>query len=582
MTSGTDRSPLAVFQMDGSWWRLAGRSRRLTATCASEVTRILRAAEQAGDEGKHVVGFVAYEAAAVFGLACHDPIADLPLAAFIVAERLEAFHPGCLVAAASGAPELNWQPGITRDAYSAAVAQVRQHLQRGDSYQVNLTFPLSARFHSDPFALFARLARAQRSEYAAYLDLGRFAVCSSSPELFFRRDGEAVTMRPMKGTADRGRTPVEDRRKSAALRRSVKERAENLMIVDMVRNDLGRIARVGSVAVPDLFRVERFPTVLQMTSTVVAETDVDLAELFAATFPCASVTGAPKVRTSQLIRELEPGPRGVYTGAVGYIGPGRRAQFAVAIRTATIDREQHTATYGVGGGIVWDSRAGREYAECVAKARVLNADTSPFALLETMRWDSKDGFALLEQHLQRLNSSARYFDVPYDRGGVRRVLAEAVGGAMPLRVRLLLDEDGIPSVEVAPLLEAGARLVKIGFALQPVDARDPFLYHKTTRRDVYTKAKASRPDCEQVILWNEDGMVTETDIANIAIRRGGRWITPALSAGLLPGTMRAELLRRGKITEGEISVDEVTGTAQIAVFNSVRGWQEAELIPLTG
>lgn len=567
-----------MFQMDGAWWSLAGRTRRLTARRPADVSRVLRAAEEAAEGGNHVAGFLAYEAAEAFGLACHPPVAGLPLAAFIVAERIEPFDPERLRVAAQDAPEIDWHPEVTRDAYGGAVRRVRQHLERGESYQVNLTFPLSAPFRGDPFALFGRLARAQRSTCAAYLDFGRFVVCSSSPELFFRREGDMVTMRPMKGTAVRGRTLVEDGQRAAALHRSVKERAENLMIVDMVRNDLGRIAKIGSVAVPELFRVERFPTVLQMTSTVVAETDVSLTDLFAATFPCASVTGAPKVRTAQLIRELEPGPRGVYTGAVGYVGPGRRAQFAVAIRTATIDRERQMATYNVGSGIVWDSRPEREWIECIAKARVLESDVEPIALIETLKWDPVDGFALLERHLRRQAASARYFGIPYDREQVRQALGAAVCGESALRVRLLVGEDGSCSVEAVPLLPNGDSPVRVGLAQHPVDARDPYLFHKTTRRDVYSLARASRPDCDQVILWNGDGMVTETDIANLAVQRDGRWVTPLARAGLLLGTMRAELLGRGQIVEGDVSVRDLNGAAGLAVFNSVRGWQAAELV----
>lgn len=578
MNSGPDPSPSAVFQLDGAWWSLGGRSRTLSANRLQDVAHVLQAAEQAAEDGSHVAGFVAYEAAAAFGLACHAPARDLPLAAFIVSERLEPFDPGRLITTAADAPDLDWQPGVSREAYSAAVARVRHHLARGDSYQVNLTFPLSAPFRGDPFALFARLARAQRSTCAAFIDFGRFAICSASPELFFSRHAETVTMRPMKGTASRGRTLAEDSRRAAALRRSVKERAENLMIVDMVRNDLGQVARIGSVAVPGLFQVERFPTILQMTSTVVAETGASLPELFAATFPCASVTGAPKVRTAQLIRELEPGPRGVYTGAVGYIGPARRAQFAVAIRTATTDRERGTATYGVGSGIVWDSRAGREYSECLAKARVLNTDVRPFSLLETVRWDPVDGFALLERHLRRQAASGRYFGIPFDRVRMRRALEEAVGGTAPLRVRLLVDEAGECSIEVMALPPKSPAPVRVGFAAHPIDAQDPFLFHKTTRRDVYEAARASRPDCDQVILWNEQGMVTETDIANVALLRDGRWVSPPASAGLLPGTMRADLLERGVIAEADVPVAELRRASQIAVFNSVRGWQEAELV----
>lgn len=569
----------AVLQVDGAWYRLDGRGEPLVAWEPSAVTRVIAAAEAAAEAGAHVAGFVAYEAGAAFGLAAHEPQDGLPLVAFVVGRELERFDPSDLIAAAASAPELCWRPGVSEEEYAGAVRRVREHLAAGESYQVNLTFPLSAKFGGDPFSLFARLARAQSANGATYLDFGRFAICSASPELFFEREGDRVRMRPMKGTANRGRTLAEDRRRGAGLRRSPKERAENLMIVDMVRNDLGRIARVGSVCAPELFRVERFPTVLQMTSEVTAETDVSLAELFAATFPCASVTGAPKARTARIIRELEPGPRGVYTGAVGYIGPGGRTRFNVAIRTATVDRERGTATYNVGSGIVWDSTPGREYAECLAKARVLDRDVTPFSLIETMRWTPGEGFALLNRHLTRMAGSARYFGYPLDRGLVRRTLATVTGSGIPLRVRLLLDEDGQVRVEQGPLPPTTATPVRAGLALTPVDAVDPLLYHKTTKRGTYDAAAGSRPDCEEVVLWNRDGYVTETTIANIAVCRDGRWVTPPVSEGLLPGTLRAELLARGVIEEGRIAVESVTAGTRLAAFNSLRGWRALQIVP---
>lgn len=570
----------AVLQLHGAWYRLAGRAAPLFAFEPSEVVPVIAAAEAAAEAGGHVVGFVAYEAAAAFGIASHPPQAGLPLAAFMAGRDLEPFDPNDLIPAAASAPELCWRPQVSEEDYAGAVRRVREHLAAGESYQVNLTFPLAAPFRGDPFSLFARLARAQRADGAAYLDFGRFAVCSASPELFLEREGGRVRMRPMKGTANRGRTPAEDRQRAATLRRSPKERAENLMIVDMVRNDLGRIARAGSVAVPELFRVERFPTVLQMTSGVTAETDVSLAELFAATFPCASVTGAPKVRTARIIRELESGPRGVYTGAVGYIGPGRRARFNVAIRTATVDRELGTATYNVGSGIVWDSRAGREYAECLAKARVLERDVSPFSLIETLKWTPAEGFVLLNRHLDRMAGSARYFGFPFDRIEVRRALGGAAAGDVPLRVRLLLDEDGHVRTAASFLPVAAAAPVRAGLAAMPVDAADAFLYHKTTRRTVHEAAAASRPGCDEVLLWNQDGYLTETAIANVAVCREGRWVTPPVSDGLLPGTMRADLLGRGVLEEGRIPVSSLSAASRLVALNSVRGWRELHFVPV--
>lgn len=571
--------PAAILQLDGAWFELRSPGRCLVARQPCEVSSVLSAAEHAASSGGHVAGFVAYEAAEAFGLASHAPVSGLPLAEFVVFEDLVPFDTRTLAVAATAARDLDWESGMREDAHAAAVGRIREHLAAGDTYQVNFTFPLTARFDSNPFALFARLARAQGSSCMAFLDFGRFAICSASPELFFARDGERIVMRPMKGTARRGRILAEDRRLASALRRSPKERAENLMIVDMVRNDLGRFARPGSVQVPELFNIERFPTVLQMTSTVVAETDATVTEVFAATFPCASVTGAPKVRTAAIIRELEAGPRGVYTGAVGYLGPGRKARFNVAIRTATIDRLEGMATYGVGSGIVWDSRARREYTECLAKAQVLTADAQAFSLLETMRWEPGQGFDLLERHLRRQAASARFFGIPYDLRRVRRMLNDAVGGTETLRIRLLVDEAGEPTIESAPLLPLRLAATRVGLARSPVDQSDPFLFHKTTRRAVHERAKASRPDCDQVILWTPAGRITETDIGNLAVFREGRWITPPVTDGLLGGTLRAELLAQGIIREGHVGVGELRPEARIAVFNAVRGWQTARFVP---
>jgi len=574
-----DFGGVAVLQVDGRWVRLIGARAPLVAHQPSEVLPLISAVEAATEAGLHAAGFVAYEAAAAFGLATHPPTEGLPLAAFVLGERLEPFDPAALVQAARAAPALDWQPAIAEPDYVRAVHQVRSHLAAGDSYQVNLTFQLTSPFTADPFALFARLARAQRAAGAAYLDFGRFAVCSASPELFFEREGDVVSMRPMKGTAPRGRTPAEDSTRAVSIRRSPKERAENLMIVDMVRNDLGRIAEVGSVEVPRLFRVERFPTVLQMTSDVVARVPGSLAAIFAALFPCASVTGAPKVRTASIIRQLESGPRGVYTGAVGYAGPGRKARFNVAIRTATVDRERQVASYGVGSGIVWDSRPGREHAECLAKARVLETDVTPFSLLETLRWEPGSGFLRLDRHLSRVGASARYFGVPFSRARARTALDAAIGGDSPLRVRLLVDEDGELRLETGPVPPPPSVPVRAGLTTTPIDVSDPFVFHKTTRRARYEAASATRPDCDEVILWNSAGFVTETAIANLALCRDGRWVTPPVSDGLLAGTLRAELLASGRVAEAQIPIEELHPGSRLAAFNSLRGWRELEFVP---
>ena len=277
-----------------------------------------------------------------------------------------------------------WEPALDASVHARALATLQERIAWGDTYQVNFTFPLRARLAADPWAFFSSLFHTQRPRYAAYLDTGRFAIASVSPELFFDWRGDRLRTRPMKGTAPRGGSAREDDAQARALAASEKDRAENLMIVDMLRNDLGRVAVPGSVSVSELFAVERYPTLLQMTSSVEARTTAGLPEIMAALFPCASVTGAPKVRTMEIIAQTEQAPRGVYTGAIGYVGPGRRASFNVAIRTVVVDRESGESCYGVGSGVVADSSAAGEYAECLLKARILSE--TPFRLLETMRW----------------------------------------------------------------------------------------------------------------------------------------------------------------------------------------------------
>jgi para-aminobenzoate synthetase / 4-amino-4-deoxychorismate lyase len=362
----------------GGW--LVCRSPRgvVVARTAAEVPDLLREVAAQSARGHVAAGFVAYEAAPAFDAALtvrppRDGEPARPPAAwfgFYDAARSGVRPPAARRAAVWSAEP--WQFSLSAGAHAAAVARVKEHIAAGDTYQVNLTLRLRSRLRGDPWAFFLALQRRQRSGYGAFIDTGEDVVVSASPELFFRLDGERIVARPMKGTAVRGRDAAHDRRLAARLRASAKERAENVMIVDLMRNDLGRIARLGSVVVERLLAVERYPTVLQMTSTVAARTGASLPDLFAALFPCASVTGAPKPSTMGIIAELEPTPRGVYTGAVGCVLPGRRAQFNVAIRTVHVIAATGAAEYGVGGGIVWDSDPAAEFAECLAKAALLS------------------------------------------------------------------------------------------------------------------------------------------------------------------------------------------------------------------
>ncbi len=368
----------------GGWLVCRAPRGAVVARTSAEVPDLLREVAAQTARGQVAAGFVAYEAAPAFdaaltvrtpragGSAPVVPPAHPPVAwfGFYDTALLSARPPVARRAAVWSAGP--WLPSLSAGAHAAAVARVKEHIAAGDTYQVNLTFRLRSRLRGDPWAYFLALQRRQRSGCSAFVDTGEDVVVSASPELFFRLDGERIVTRPMKGTSERGRDAAHDRRLAARLRASAKECAENVMIVDMMRNDLGRIARLGSVVVERLLAVERYPTVLQMTSTVAARTGASLPDLFAALFPCASVTGAPKASTMGIIADLESTPRGVYTGAVGCVLPGRRAQFNVAIRTVHVTAATGAAEYGVGGGIVWDSTAEAEYAECLAKAALLD------------------------------------------------------------------------------------------------------------------------------------------------------------------------------------------------------------------
>jgi para-aminobenzoate synthetase/4-amino-4-deoxychorismate lyase len=554
----------------------------VTAWAVDDVLPALARVEAAVDAGLHAAGFVAYEAAPAFdsALATHPPREGLPLLRFaLFAARDEVDGD----AGASTSPESytlgEWRPSISDAEYAERVERIRSLIAAGDTYQVNLTFRLSAEFGGDDAALYARLGRAQRSAFCAHLRFGDTAIVSASPELFFRWTGDELELRPMKGTRPRGRWEAEDDALAAELLASPKERAENLMIVDLLRNDAGRISQFGSVTVPRLFRAERYETVHQLTSTIRSRTlpGTRLTDVFRALFPCGSITGAPKVRTSEIIAELEDGPRGVYTGAIGFVSPGE-AVFSVAIRTLVLDRRAGTAELGVGSGITYDSAAGAELRECIDKARFTRRAPNDFRLLETLLHEPGAGFFLLEGHLARLASSARYFGFHVDEDRVRDALSAAVASAVgAMRVRLLVSREGAVSVDAQPFAP-DASTVRVAFSAEPVDSADALLYHKTTRRDAYERRAAERPDCGDVLLLNERGEVTESTIANVVARIGGHMWTPPLECGLLPGVLRAELLRTAEVRERILHPDDLRAADAIYLINSLRKWRRAELM----
>jgi len=566
----------------------------IEARTPANVLPALRAVEAAAAEGRWAAGFLSYEAApgfdpsmAVLSRETGDPFHQLPLVWFGLFEAAERLGPDAVADGApedEPAPELTWSPSIRRDAYEERVDLIRDLIRSGDIYQANYTFRLRAAMRADPRAVYHELCRSQRSSYCASLRAGRYRILSASPELFFRIDGDMVTTRPMKGTAPRGRWTAEDDDTAEALRASAKDRAENAMIVDLLRSDLGRISRPGSVTVPALFQTERYETVWQMTSTVVSRLQQGhgLVDVLTALFPSGSVTGAPKIRAMEVIRDLEDSPRGVYTGAIGYVAPrgtpGPRACFNVAIRTIVVDDARGIAEFGVGGGITWDSTSRGEFAEAIAKTRVLTERRPRFGLIETLAFEPGTGLRRLDGHMDRLRASARYFGFPFDDTEIRRALEkQAAGIEDDARVRCVLWEDGRVEVDASPLPERPQGPVTLAIDDRPVDDRDPMLFHKTTLRRRYEEAAARHPEADDVLFVNRRGEITESTIANVAVRLGGRWWTPPLASGLLPGVERAAALATGRIQERAISERDVRRAEALALLSSVRGWRPAKL-----
>ena len=570
----------ARFDVEAGRFRLTGCREAFVATSTDEVVGVLDAAEAAAAAGSWVAGFVSYEAAP--GLDPHlrvrtrphdDPLGRLPLAWFgTFDDRVSAPQPARPPGLDPGpAWELEW----TARQHAAVVDRVKDLIAAGLTYQVNLT----ARAHTttdDPAALYARLLRAQAGRHSAYIETSSHAVACASPELFFAVDGTHLVTRPMKGTARRGRWPAEDVDAASRLQCSPKERAENVMIVDLVRNDVGRIARTGSVTVPTLLELERYPQVWQLTSGVEGELPegTRLASVFQALFPSGSVTGAPKRTTMDMIAELEPRPRGVYCGAVGVVapGPGLNASFAVAIRTATTNLDSGYTEYGTGGGITWASDAAKEWDELKAKATILDQPCEVDGLFETMRREQGVGIVNREAHLDRLGASAAYFSIPFAPAAA----IEAITAVdEPARVRLDLHLDGTLRVTEQPLPDSFGPL-RLGLSREPVDSRAVVMFHKIRNRERYERRSQTAVD--DVVLVNERGEVTETTIANLAVRLDGRWWTPTLGCGLLPGVERARLLDAGVLAERVITVDELVGAAELAVVSSLRGWRPARLV----
>ncbi|ART47420.1 chorismate-binding protein [Acidovorax carolinensis] len=565
----------------------------LVAREPAQVRAVLDAVQAAAEGGAWCIGALRYEAAPAFDAALQTHPADGPLAWFAIHDEALPW-PGA-EPPPQDAPTLNWHTVPGRAQFDAALATIHQAIARGDYYQVNYTAQTVASLQGGGAqsvrALFAALQRAQPGGYAAYLDMGDEQVLSVSPELFFDwhsgpGGGEAghILTRPMKGTAPRGATPEQDAAHAAALRASPKERAENVMIVDLLRNDLSRIAEPFSVRVPRLFHTEALPAVWQMTSDVQARTrpGTPLSEVFGALFPCGSVTGAPKVRAMQAIHALEPGPRGIYCGAIGVVRPddrgGVRATFNVPIRTVELRDGQ--ARCGIGSGITSGATADAEWSEWRHKRAFVERASAPFDLLETLAL--VDGqFRHRAEHLARLQGAAVHFSLPFDAAAVQNSL-QALADSHPTgawRVRLLLNGRGQPRAE-AFALQPTPEPVRLQLADRPLqEAHGEFVRYKTTRRAHYAVLAPTTPGVFDTVLYNEAGEITETTFGSIAMLLDGRWVTPPLACGLLPGVGRAVALREGRLTEAVVRVHDVPRVQAWAFVNSLRGWLAAELVP---
>jgi len=569
---------------DGSVFELRNPTAQLEARRPEEVAGIITAAEQAATAGAWVAGFVAYEAAAGLdpALRVRPAREGLPLAWFgVFSDQVKG---GDIEAPAEA--HQRWRLEWTAERHARAVAEIKELLAAGDTYQVNLTARASSVI-TDPLTLYAGMAHAQGGAYNAYFETPTHAVVCASPELFFEwRDGTLVT-RPMKGTRPRGRWPAEDADQVVALLGSAKDRAEHVMIVDLLRNDLGRVARPGTIRVTDFVTAERYHTVWQVTSSITAKPHAraSLLDIFTALFPSGSVTGAPKPRTMEIIAALEDDPRGVYCGAVGYLAPAGgasgpfSARFAVAIRTAVVDRSTGSAEYGSGGGITWSSDPAAEWRELQDKCAILGPSVRPPGLFETLRCDPADGAVNLDRHLQRLASSAAAFGIAFDREQAdTEVHGACTGIEHPLRVRLTLECDGTLTVSSTELTTRTGGSVRLGLTADRVDSRDRRLFYKSTDRRRYDSARAARPDVDDVIFCNERGEVTETAIANLAAHLEGRWWTPSLDCGLLPGVERGRLIDAGVLAERVITVADLRRASEVAVISSLRGWRPALLV----
>ena len=567
----------------------------LTAEIPQDIPTLFRDMGRVLASGKYVAGYFAYECAAHFELTTHvNGKTNAPLAWFGVFSSVYTFDhlkncfepdiPRELLR--SSQPERsftvsNLQLQIDKDAYNSKINSIHERIRAGETYQINLTDAYSFDFSGSPAAFYAALNESQAVPYSAFIHHGDQFILSLSPELFFRVNDRALVTCPMKGTAPRGRTLQEDLQISEWLKNDPKNRAENVMIVDLLRNDIGRLCEYGSVRAERLFAVEKYDTLFQMTSTVTGtlRPGVHPYEIFRSTFPCGSVTGAPKIRSMQIISELEHEPRGVYTGAIGYFAPDGDSTFNVAIRTVTLDGTR--GKMGVGGGITIDSNAEEEFRECELKGAFLSNPGPSFSLFESLLW--KGDYPFLGQHLDRMEQSALYFDFVFDRLRAQELLcknAESLAQELRFKVRLSLARNGEMTIVNSVLMDRRADSAIVAIAPYKTSPSDRFLYHKTSNRKLYDECSqlAKSQGFDDVLFFNERGELTEGAISNVVIQVGAALYTPPLSCGVLPGVFRRHLLETNPAaSERVLTLRDLVTADAIYICNAVRGMRRVKL-----
>ena len=540
----------------------------------AEVVDLLAQVESYQEQGYYVVGYVSYEAAPAFEekLAVHKaPLLGEYLLYFTVHDSVET-SPIPLTYEEVDLPS-NWQEVTSAEDYEKAIAQIHHHLRQGDTYQVNYTVQLKQDLNANPFAIYNRMVVEQEAGYNAYVEHDDMAVISMSPELFFEQNDRELTTRPMKGTTKRGLTDDEDLKEAAWLEQDPKNRSENMMIVDLLRNDMNRISEVGSEYVERLCQVEQYSTVWQMTSTIKSQLrlDVDLVAIFRSLFPCGSITGAPKIATMEIIKGLEPQPRGVYCGTIGLLLPNGRRIFNVAIRT--IQLHQGKAIYGVGGGITWDSTWESEYREVHQKAAVLYRKQARFQLITTGRISQKQ-LLFEDQHLERLTKASRYFAYPFDPEDLRQKIEEecqACDSHQDYRLRISLNKSGEMKLSRQILAPLSPSFCKAKLCQQEADLNQSFTYFKTTHRPHLSLGE------QEKIYHNKSGELLETSIGNLVLKIAGKLYTPPIRLGILPGIYRQHLLGKGQAEEKVLTVPDLNQAEAVFGCNAVRGLYELEL-----